>query len=106
MRTLTYPENPVQQAYNGGDQFNIRQLQQFCSTTSANFTTLEAEVSTMKMSMADMKHKINACYDFINWVQKHSPETTAAYKAHNQVLHAFDKAEQGEFMYPQAEASA
>lgn len=106
MRALTITGNPVQQAYDGGDQLNVRQLANTMNAYGSNFSTIEQAVRELEAENAKMRHKIDACYDFIDWVQKHSPETTAAYKAHNQVLHAFDKAEQGELMYPQAETSA
>lgn len=107
MRALTSCENPVQQAYNGGDQINVRVLRDFHSTVTGNFAVIEAELRAHEVKYSAMVGKVNACYDFIDWVQKHAPETLTAYKAHNTVTAAFDKAEKpDEWMYPQAETSA
>lgn len=105
MRTLNYSENPIQQNYNG-DQINIRQLQTFCANTTVNFGELERVINTLESNQATLTHKLNAAYEFIEWVDKHSPETLQAYKAHNTVTHAFDKADgQMEMGYAEAMGS-
>lgn len=96
MRNLTYCDNPVQQAYSGGDVLNTRQLQNAHSVHEGNVREIEATINRLESSMVDMRSRINACYDFLNWVQKHAPEVTSAYKAHNVVLDAFDKADSSE----------
>ena len=106
MRMLNYCDNPVSQAYNGGDQLNVRQLANAHATHESNMRELEKTIHTFENSIIALNSRLSECYAFIDWVQKHSPETAQAYKAHNTVLHTFDKAEQGEFVYPQAEASA
>lgn len=107
MRQLHLSENPVQAAYNGGDQVSIRALQSFHTAAAGNFSEIERTINTLESTTASLHHKIDACYQFISWVQEHAPETLTAYKAHNTVLDAFDKAEKpNEWMYPQAETSA
>ena len=96
MRNLNYCDNPVQQAYNGGDVFNARQLQNAHSLHEGNMREIESTINRLENSMTDMRSRIHACYDFITWVQKHAPETAAAYKAHNVVLDAFNKADGNE----------
>lgn len=105
MRALSYTMNPVTQSYEG-DTFNTRAAHNAFVAMDSNFRTLESQQQAVEHKISDMQFRINACYEFIEWVQKHSPETLTAYKAHNTVLHAFDKAEQGEFGYAQAETSA
>ena len=92
MQTFKYTENPVQQAYNGGDQLNVRALQAFMSGAADNFHVAEQLLNKHAAAIANLRGKIDECYAFISWVQEHAPEVTAAYKAHNTVLHAFDKA--------------
>lgn len=104
MRALNYSENPVQQAYNGGDQLNIRQMQNFHIAVSQNFNELERTINTLETNQAALTHKLNAAYEFINWVQQHSPETLREYKAHNIVTRVFDKAQDGEQGYMEASA--
>lgn len=99
MRVLTMTISPVEQAYDGGDTLNVRRLQEFHSATSSNMVEIERGIRDVQM-------KVDQCYEFISWVQKFSPDTLTAYKAHNTVQRVFDKAEQGEFVYAQAETSA
>lgn len=96
MRTLNYCENPVQQAYNGGDSINARQLHHAHSIHEGNIREIESTINRLENSMVDMRGRIHACYDFISWVQTHAPDTAAAYKAHNAVKDAFDKADSHE----------
>ena len=103
MRALRYIENPVTQAYNGGDQLNIRSASNAFAAINDNFQALEQAVDTLDNVFISLNSRLDECYAFIDWVQKHSPETAQAYKAHNTVLHTFDKAAQAEFVYPQAE---
>lgn len=99
MRALSYSENPIQQAYGGGDQINVRQLQNFCNTTANNFRELETSVVSLEQAYNILHHKLKAAYEFIEWIEQHSPETLQAYKAFNTVTHAFDRAQQhGEAM--------
>lgn len=106
MRGLNYSENPVQQAYNGGDTVNVRQLQNFHTAATQNFSAVEQAVNTLETTVSALTHKLNASYEFIEWVQTHSPETLQAYKAHNVVTRAFDKAGKEEFVYPQTGGAA
>jgi len=97
MRALTMTTSPVEQAYDGGDTLNVRRLQEFHSATSSNMVEIERGIRDVQM-------KVDQCYEFISWVQKFSPDTLTAYKAHNTVQRAFDKADgRGEMM---AESSA
>jgi hypothetical protein len=92
MRSLTVTTNPVQQTYGGGDQLNVRDLKNMHDTTTQNFQAIEQAINRLEYTAGVLTSKLAACHEFIEWVQKYRPETTEAYKAHNTVLHAFDKA--------------
>lgn len=107
MEPLQYTQCPVDNAYDGAETLNVRQLKNLYNHWDQNFRKIERSMINLESAHHTLQHKLNASYDFIAWVQTHSPETMTAYKAHNDVMYTFDKAERSdEFVYPQTGGSA
>lgn len=93
MRQLAYHPNPIEQSYNGGDSLNVRQVQSFCNSVNVNFNTIESTINQLEATQAELRSRVHALNEFVDWVGKHAPETLQAYKAYNTVTHAFDRAQ-------------
>jgi hypothetical protein len=106
MNSLTLPSNPVEKTYRGNDAINVQQLQAFAYDTNSNMAAIETAINRMEGQIVDLSRKLRASYEFIDWMREIHPELMQEYRAHNQVAHAFDRAERAEFVYPHAEGAA
>lgn len=75
---LSSPTNPVQQAYAGGDQINVRQLGEFCNSTTSNIQTLVNEINKDR-TVRHMQYE--ASLKFLNWLATTNPKVLDEFKA-------------------------
>ena len=88
MASINFASNPVEQAYGGGDTLNVRKLQEFCNTTSSNFTALSHDVSAQRLRLSEL-YNINAkLIQFMNWLAVTNPQILDEFQ---NTAHAFEK---------------
>lgn len=81
MAHINYPQNPVEQAYGGGDALNTRALRDFCNQVNGNFTSVNAELARIQYTNTKL-------VQFMNWLAVTNPQILDEFQ---NTATAFDK---------------
>lgn len=106
MNPLQYFDNPVQQAYGGGETLNSRQLQNALNTISTNFRELEVQLREQLQKLHKLSARVNDLEHYYRWTDANAPETRQAYEAHIGVVKKFDEAGSSDHAYAASEVQA
>lgn len=88
MAYIACPNNPVEQAFGGGDSLNVRKLQEFCDAVNGNFTSVNAELSRMTLRAAELSALNAQLIQFMNWLAVTNPQILDEFQT---TALAFDK---------------
>jgi hypothetical protein len=95
---------PVEQAYNGGDSFTPRRLQEAINMANGNFSLIQGEINVMRIELSTAKQTNKQLTQLLNWIAVTNPQILDEFQT---TAHAFDKLaprEPSEFAGPQSAA--
>jgi hypothetical protein len=85
---LSLLPQPVEQAYNGGDSFTPRRLQEAINTANGNFNVIQGELNVMRIELSTANQTNKQLTQLLNWIAVTNPQILDEFQT---TAHAFDK---------------